>query len=143
MEDQIRQLAFLDPLTRLPNRRMLDDRLSQAIAASKRSGRYAAVMALDLDNFKRINDAHGHAVGDLLLIEVARRITSCVREVDTVARIGGDEFVAMLCELDTDKTQSAWQAKRIAEKVRLCQHRCGAVCIYEEDARSSSSLRAA
>ena len=72
---------------------MLNDRLSQAIAASKRSGRYAAVMALDLDNFKRINDAHGHAAGDLLLIEVARRITSCVREVDTVARIGGDEFV--------------------------------------------------
>ena len=82
VDDQIRQLAFLDPLTRLPNRRMLNDRLSQAIAASKRSGRYAAVMALDLDNFKRINDAHGHAAGDLLLIEVARRITSCVREVE-------------------------------------------------------------
>ena len=116
-EEQIRQLAFYDALTQLPNRRLLNDRLEQAMAASKRSGRYGALMFLDLDNFKPLNDTHGHDVGDLLLIEVARRITGCVREMDTCARFGGDEFVVILSELVTDKTESTTQARIVAEKI--------------------------
>jgi diguanylate cyclase (GGDEF)-like protein len=118
MEDQVRQLAFFDPLTKLPNRRLLNDRLSQAMAASTRSACYGAVMVLDLDNFKPLNDTHGHPVGDLLLIEVARRLTSCVRESDTVARFGGDEFVLLLSDLDENKAISTLQAGIIAEKIR-------------------------
>ncbi len=118
MEEQVRQLAFYDPLTKLPNRRMLNDRLSQTMAASKRSGRYGAMMFLDLDNFKPINDTHGHGAGDLVLMEVARRLLSCVRQRDTVARFGGDEFVVMLAEFDSDKAKSTVQAQAIAEKIR-------------------------
>jgi diguanylate cyclase (GGDEF)-like protein/PAS domain S-box-containing protein len=118
MEDQVRQLAFFDPLTNLPNRRLLNDRLSQSMATSKRSGCYGALMFLDLDNFKPLNDAHGHVVGDLLLIEAANRLKSCVREMDTVARFGGDEFVVIASELDTDSAESAAQAGIIAEKIR-------------------------
>jgi diguanylate cyclase (GGDEF)-like protein/PAS domain S-box-containing protein len=118
LQDQVHQLAFFDPLTKLPNRRLLGDRLSQALAAGKRSGCYGALMFLDLDNFKPLNDAHGHVIGDLLLIEVANRITSCVRETDTVARFGGDEFVVLLGELTSDKTQSGAQARLLAEKIR-------------------------
>lgn len=114
----IRNFAFYDTLTQLPNRRLLNDRLGQAKAASKRSGRYGAVMFLDLDNFKPLNDLHGHDVGDLLLIEVAHRILCCVREMDTVARFGGDEFVVMLSELDVDKKRSIAQAKVVAKKIR-------------------------
>lgn len=117
-EKRIRNLAFFDTLTQLPNRRMLDDRLNLAMALSKRTGRHGAVMFVDLDNFKPLNDAHGHAVGDLLLIEVARRLAGCVRETDTVARFGGDEFVVMLTELDTDPQESSALAKRVAEKIR-------------------------
>ncbi|MDP2155533.1 MAG: GGDEF domain-containing protein, partial [Sulfuricella sp.] len=119
MEDQVRQLAFYDTLTKLPNRRLLNDRLIQAMAASKRSGCYGAVMFLDLDNFKPLNDTHGHAVGDLLLIEVADRLKSCVREMDTVARFGGDEFVVMLSDLNADKDESTSQAEIVAEKIRI------------------------
>ena len=118
LEDQVRQLAFFDALTGLPNRRLLDDRLNHAMAASKRSGLYGALMFLDLDNFKPLNDTHGHGVGDLLLIEVAKRLTGCVRETDTVARLGGDEFVVMLGELGADKAQSTEQAAGVAEKIR-------------------------
>jgi diguanylate cyclase (GGDEF)-like protein/PAS domain S-box-containing protein len=117
-QEQVRQLAFYDPLTGLPNRRLLGDRLNQTMAASKRSGIFAALMFLDLDNFKPLNDAHGHGIGDLLLIEVARRLSACVREVDTVARFGGDEFVVMIGELHTGRTESAEQALAVAEKVR-------------------------
>jgi len=118
-EEQIRNLAFYDALTQLPNRRLLDDRLGQAMAASRRSGHYGALMFLDLDNFKPLNDKYGHGVGDLLLIEVARRIGRCVRETDTVARFGGDEFVVMLSELDADKAESVAQAGIVAEKIRV------------------------
>jgi len=118
MEEQVRQLAFYDSLTGLANRRLLNDRMAQAMAASKRSGRYGAVIFLDLDNFKPLNDTCGHDVGDLLLIEVARRLTGCVREVDTVARFGGDEFVVMLDELDEDKAASTTEAGIVAEKIR-------------------------
>ena len=117
-EEQIRNLAFYDTLTKLPNRRMFDDRLNQAMAASNRTGRYGALMFLDMDNFKPLNDQYGHSAGDLLLKEVAHRIISCVREMDTVSRFGGDEFVVMLTELDTDKKPSIAQAGIVAEKIR-------------------------
>jgi len=117
-QEQVRQLAFYDALTGLPNRRLLGDRLNQTMAASKRSGLFAALMFLDLDNFKPLNDAHGHSVGDQLLIEVARRLCTCVREMDTVARFGGDEFVVMLGELEADRAQSIAQAAAVAEKIR-------------------------
>lgn len=117
-EEQIKTLAFYDTLTQLPNRRMLNDRIRQAIAASKRNGCYCALMFMDLDNFKPLNDAQGHSAGDALLIEAARRICSCVREVDTVARFGGDEFVVLLSELGEDKAESTAQTGIIAEKIR-------------------------
>jgi diguanylate cyclase (GGDEF)-like protein/PAS domain S-box-containing protein len=117
-EEHIRNLAFYDVLTQLPNRRLLNDRLKQVNAAGKRSGRYNALMFLDLDNFKLLNDVYGHGVGDLLLIEVAHRITRCVREMDTVARFGGDEFVVMLSELDVEKKQAFKQTRIVAEKIR-------------------------
>jgi diguanylate cyclase (GGDEF)-like protein len=116
--DQLRELAFHDALTGLPNRLMLNDRINQTMAASKRSGLYGAVMFIDLDKFKPINDAHGHEVGDLLLKDVARRLNESVREMDTVARVGGDEFVVMLSELRTDRNESAKQAAGVAEKIR-------------------------
>lgn len=117
-EEEIRRLAFYDSLTQLPNRRLLDDRLDHAMAAGRRSGRYGALMFIDLDNFKPLNDLHGHYMGDLLLIEVSRRITRCLRETDTVARFGGDEFVVLLGELDTDLSASVSQAALVAEKIR-------------------------
>lgn len=117
-ESEIHNLAYYDPLTHLPNRRLLNDRLIMTAATSRRSGRYGAVMFIDLDNFKPLNDAHGHVAGDLLLIEAARRITQCVRAVDTVARFGGDEFVVILGELDICESGSAAQANIVAEKIR-------------------------
>ncbi|MDD4930123.1 MAG: sensor domain-containing diguanylate cyclase [Gallionella sp.] len=117
-EKEIRKLAFYDALTQLPNRRLLNDRLEQAMAASKRSGRYCAMMFVDMDNFKPINDLHGHSMGDLLLAEAARRLGRCLREMDTVARFGGDEFVILLSELHTGKPESTAQAEVVAEKIR-------------------------
>ena len=119
MEDRVRQLAFHDALTQLPNRRLLGDRLAQAIAASSRSGCYGALMFLDLDNFKSLNDLHGHGVGDLLLIEAAQRLARSVRVADTVARFGGDEFVVMLGVLSADRVESHRLAATIAEKIRV------------------------
>ena len=117
-EEKIYNLAFYDALTQLPNRRLLSDRLEQAMAASKRSGEHGAVMLLDLDNFKALNDIHGHSMGDALLKEVGRRITTCLRETDTVARFGGDEFVLVLGQLEKDRAESNIQANVVAEKVR-------------------------
>jgi diguanylate cyclase (GGDEF)-like protein/PAS domain S-box-containing protein len=119
LENVVRQMAFHDPLTQLPNRRLLSDRLNQSMAASKRSGVYGALMFLDLDNFKSLNDTHGHDMGDLLLIEVAQRLKNGVREMDSVARFGGDEFVVMISELKTDLVESTAEAARVAEKIRL------------------------
>lgn len=131
-EEQIRNLAFYDALTQLPNRRLLKDRLEQAMSASKRSGLYGALMFFDLDNFKPLNDEHGHGVGDLLLKKVACRITSCVREMDTVARFGGDEFVVLLSELNQDKAKSISQASVVAEKIRATLDKPHTLEIREE-----------
>lgn len=118
-EEQVLLLALHDPLTHLPNRRMLQDRLSLAIANNRRNAEFSALMILDLDKFKPLNDTYGHAAGDQLLVEVAKRLVSNVREIDTVARIGGDEFVIVLGELGSGRVESIEKASRIAEKIRL------------------------
>jgi len=117
-ETQIMELAFYDALTKLPNRRLLTDRLHQEMEKSKRNARYGALIFLDLDHFKPLNDTHGHMAGDLLLVEAARRLKACVRAADTLARIGGDEFVVLLPQLNQDAALSAVQAKKVAEKIR-------------------------
>jgi len=117
-EAEIHNLAFYDPLTQLPNRRLLIDRLHHALASNNRSHSHAALLFIDLDYFKTLNDTRGHDVGDLQLIEVAHRLQSCVREVDTVARLGGDEFVVMLEDLDADMDQAAAQAMLTGEKIQ-------------------------
>ena len=116
-EEQIRHLAFYDPLTHLPNRRLLLDRVQQAMALGERTGGRGALLFIDLDQFKSLNDTLGHDVGDLLLIEVARRLQESIRASDTAARLGGDEFVVMLEELAHDATEAAEQARVVAEKV--------------------------
>lgn len=119
MQDQVHQMAFHDPLTQLPNRHLLSDRLNQAMAANERRGCHAAVMMLDLDNFKTLNDTHGHLAGDSLLVEAANRLKDSIREMDTVARFGGDEFVVLLSTLNVDREESTVQASLIAEKIRV------------------------
>ena len=114
---EIEQLAFYDPLTGLPNRRLLLDRLRQAMASSTRSERYGALLFLDLDNFKTLNDTLGHDIGDLLLQQVAQRLATCVREGDTVARLGGDEFVVMLEDLSENMQEAATQTETVGEKI--------------------------
>ncbi|MBT0960763.1 EAL domain-containing protein [Denitromonas iodatirespirans] len=116
-ERKIEHLAFYDLLTDLPNRRLLQDRLHHAMAGNARSGRMGALLFIDLDNFKILNDTCGHDVGDLLLIEVARRLGTCVREGDTISRLGGDEFVVMLEDLNANWSEAATQAKSVAEKI--------------------------
>jgi diguanylate cyclase (GGDEF)-like protein/PAS domain S-box-containing protein len=116
-EEQIHRLAFFDPLTNLPNRRLLLDRLRQACATTSRQGTHGALLFLDLDHFKMLNDAKGHQYGDRLLIEVAGRLSASVRKSDTVSRLGGDEFVVMLVGLDADATTAASQAESVAEKI--------------------------
>ena len=117
-EDEIRNLAFYDPLTKLPNRRLLMDRFGQAILISERTRQYGAVLFLDMDKFKTINDTLGHDYGDLMLIEVAKRISFVVRQVDTVARLGGDEFVVLIEELGISAMDATEKVIPIAEKVR-------------------------
>jgi diguanylate cyclase (GGDEF)-like protein/PAS domain S-box-containing protein len=116
-EEEISNLAFFDPLTHLPNRRLLTDRLTQALVSSARSAGVGALLFIDLDDFKTLNDTLGHDIGDLLLQQVALRLTSCVREGDTVARFGGDEFVVMLEDLSHDLPDAAAQAKMVGEKI--------------------------
>ncbi|WP_273118965.1 putative bifunctional diguanylate cyclase/phosphodiesterase [Ferrovum myxofaciens] len=116
-DEKIHQLAFYDPLTGLPNRRLLHDRLQQAMTSSVRSQCKGALLFLDLDNFKVLNDTRGHDIGDLLLIEVAKCLRDCVRSGDTVARIGGDEFIIMLENLSEDTQQAAAAAQDVGEKV--------------------------
>ncbi len=116
-EKEIQHLAFYDHLTDLPNRLLLTDRLQQAIASSGRSGQQCALLFIDLDNFKTLNDTLGHDMGDLLLQQVAQRLVSCVREDDTVARLGGDEFVVVLENLNGQPYEAAEQAETVCEKI--------------------------
>ncbi|MDH4261678.1 MAG: EAL domain-containing protein [Spirochaetia bacterium] len=117
-EEEIRNLAFYDALTKLPNRRLLLDRLSNSLTTSIRSNNYCAVLFLDMDKFKTLNDTLGHFYGDMLLIEVSERIKSCIREKDTVARLGGDEFVVLIEEIDSNMEQAAQKIAIVAEKIR-------------------------
>lgn len=116
-EANLQQLAFYDPLTQLPNRRLLVDRLNRALVASARNGKDGALLFIDLDHFKRLNDSLGHEVGDLLLLQVAERLVSCVRVGDTVARQGGDEYLVMLEDLSTDAEAAAAQAELMGKKI--------------------------
>ena len=116
-DDKIHQLAFHDPLTNLPNRSLLRERLLQAMASSARSQHRGALLFIDLDNFKTLNDTRGHDVGDLLLIEISKRLQNCVRDIDTVARLGGDEFIVMLEDLSEEDQQAAAVARDIGEKI--------------------------
>lgn len=116
-DEKIKNLAFYDPLTHLANRRLLIDRLQHALASSLRSGREGALLFIDLDHFKNLNDTHGHDIGDVLLEQVGKRLTACVREGDTVARLGGDEFVVMLEDLSNHTLEAAEQTESIGKKI--------------------------
>jgi diguanylate cyclase (GGDEF)-like protein/PAS domain S-box-containing protein len=152
-ENEIHNLAFYDALTNLPNRRLMLDRFQLALSGSARHNQYGAVLFLDMDRFKVLNDTLGHDCGDLMLIEVATRIQSCVREVDTVARLGGDEFVVLLEELDAGAIQASQKAALIAEKIRVSlsapyrlkdnEHFSSpsiGVCLYHGNAESVDTL---
>lgn len=118
-EETIHQLAFFDDLTGLPNRRLLHDRVQQHLHAMTRSPQGAALMFIDVDNFKDINDTLGHGVGDVLLCQMAQRMGECIRAQDTLARQGGDEFVVMLVDLSSKPQEAARQAEQVAQKIRL------------------------
>ncbi|MFZ6760477.1 EAL domain-containing protein [Undibacterium sp. Ji50W] len=130
-EDEIKNLAFYDPLTRLPNRRLLTDRLQQALASCARSGRKGALMYIDLDNFKTLNDTQGHHKGDLLLQQVSARLIHCVREDDTVARIGGDEFVLLLENLSEASNEAATQIEMVGKKILVALNQAYDLAGYE------------
>lgn len=121
-EEQIRELALYDPLTGLANRRLLRDRLEHALATSQRSQRHGALLMMDLDNFKTLNDTQGHDVGDALLVEVGRRVSKEVRASDTVARLGGDEFVVILEALGRDPGQAQQKAIQLATAIQQALH---------------------
>jgi diguanylate cyclase (GGDEF)-like protein len=146
--DELTKLAAHDVLTGLPNRKLLSDRLQQALAIAKRNSAHLALMYIDLDDFKPINDTYGHATGDLLLKETAGRIQDCVRESDTVARIGGDEFLVLLPLIETEQ-----DAIMVAEKIRfalnqlfelagerLCISASAGIAIYPEHGSEEAVL---
>ncbi len=122
-EEDVKRLAYFDALTGLPNRRLLQDRLQRALAASTRNGKQGALMFIDLDDFKSLNDTLGHAIGDLLLQQVAQRLATCTREGDTIARLGGDEFVIILEGLSERSFDAAAQTELVGMKIltALCQ----------------------
>ncbi|WP_237711193.1 EAL domain-containing protein [Oceanimonas sp. GK1] len=147
-EDKIRRLAYYDPLTGLPNRRLLEDRLDLAIRHANRSKQHLAVIFLDLDHFKQVNDTLGHAAGDELLLEVSRRIRTRLREDDTLARLGGDEFIVLLPELN-EPDEASRVARRlidaIAEPFQINNHQFRIGCslgvsLYPDDANSAEQL---
>ena len=119
MEKELRNFAFSDALTQLPNRRQLMDRLKHALRVCKRHYSYGAVLFLDLNKFKLLNDTYGHDVGDQLLIEVAKRLKNLTRDTDTVARLGGDEFVVLLEDIDKEASKAALHAAHVLEKISL------------------------
>jgi diguanylate cyclase (GGDEF)-like protein/PAS domain S-box-containing protein len=139
-EERIKELAFFDALTRLPNRRLLWDRLRQAIAVSAQTGTCGALLFLDLDNFKTLNDTLGHDKGDLLLQQVAARLSGCAREGDTVARVGGDEFVIVLGSLSASRDEAASQTEAIGESILSVL--AGACQLEGVDYRTSASIGA-
>ena len=112
------QLAYHDSLTRLPNRRLLKDRLGQAVLRARRLGNHGAVLFIDLNRFKELNDTHGHHVGDLLLVQVAQHLRQHLRQSDTAARLGGDEFVVLLEGLGADAAQAARHTAAVAAEIR-------------------------
>ncbi len=137
-KSEIRRLAFYDPLTDLPNRRLLQDRLEHALTATGRSHHHGALMLIDLDNFKALNDTWGHDKGDLLLKQVALRLSSCVRDCDTVARLGGDEFVVLIDDAGAIAADAMASARTVAEKVLT---RLGAIYdVAGREHRSGSSI---
>ncbi|MBP7467888.1 MAG: GGDEF domain-containing protein [Thauera sp.] len=156
-EEAIRNLAFLDTLTGLPNRRFLLDRLRQGLANSRRHGNHGALLFIDLDHFKSINDTYGHEAGDKLLCEVARRLRQSVREGDTVARLGGDEFVVMLEDLGASGHEACERGAAIGDKILAAlnepfdidgdQHHTtpsiGVTCFGSADERAEDLLRRA
>jgi diguanylate cyclase (GGDEF)-like protein/PAS domain S-box-containing protein len=119
LDETIKNLAYHDTLTQLPNRRLLLDRLDQTQTSTKRNSNWAGLVFLDLDRFKILNDTHGHQAGDLLLVEVARRLVSCVRGIDTVARLGGDEFVVLLSDLGGTEDQAQHAMHHVTEKMLI------------------------
>jgi diguanylate cyclase (GGDEF)-like protein/PAS domain S-box-containing protein len=156
-EEEIRRLAFYDSLTALPNRSLLHDRLGQAVAGAHRNRRNGAVLFIDLDNFKDINDTLGHEVGDNLLRQVAQRMLETMREADTLARLGGDEFVVVLNDLHPDPARAAAQAEalgrkliavlaepyRLGERERHCTPSIGVTLFGEEETTPDELLRQA
>lgn len=137
-EEKIRHLAYFDPLTQLPNRRLLHDRLDHALASSARSKRRGALLFIDLDDFKALNDTLGHGIGDLLLEQIAQRLATCVREGDTVARFGGDEFVVMLEGLSENIDEAAAQSQDIGEKILATLNQTYYLGAYEN--RTTASI---
>jgi diguanylate cyclase (GGDEF)-like protein/PAS domain S-box-containing protein len=136
-EQDIRNLAFYDPLTGLPNRRLLLDRMFIGLGQSARSGNYGALMFIDLDYFKVLNDTKGHEFGDKMLAEVAHRLSACVRETDSVARFGGDEFVVMLENMSANLDEAVSQAGVIAEKMRVSLAQTYLISGYVHESSSS------
>jgi len=116
-EDEIYNLAYYDSLSQLPNRRLMIDRLDHALAASSRSGQYGALLYLDVDNFKHLNDTKGHHYGDLLVIQIADRLKACLRDNDTVARFGGDEFIVMIENLGERPDLTAFHIQKVCDKI--------------------------
>jgi diguanylate cyclase (GGDEF)-like protein/PAS domain S-box-containing protein len=146
-EQEIQQLAFFDVLTGLPNRTLLHDRLEQMFAAAHRDGGHFALLFMDLDRFKYVNDSMGHTVGDKLLQAVAKRIQECVREGDTVARLGGDEFVVLLREADgagatkvAEKLIKSIGEPFLIDGVQIATHASIGISLYPEDAQDSDTL---
>ena len=146
-QESIRQLAYFDPLTQLPNRRMLQDRVGQALASAEREGKLSALLFIDLDQFKTINDSLGHSAGDQLLIEVAKRLLGCVRRMDTVARLGGDEYVVLLTDVTLEGTSEV--ARKILDVVALPfqfnEHELGVtpslgISVFPQDGRDFETL---
>lgn len=148
IQRQLNYLAFYDPLTELPNRALFFDRLNQALAYHKRTGGSFALMVLDLDGFKRVNDSYGHPIGDMLLVAVGRQLRTCIREADTVARMGGDEFTILLQDIHQSDNVTLVASKilaTLAEPVLLMEHTCHisasiGICIAPRDGHDMETL---
>ncbi|WP_259054569.1 sensor domain-containing protein [Methylohalomonas lacus] len=139
-EHEIQYLAFYDQLTQLPNRQLMLDRLQRAINATSRNGQHGALLFIDLDNFKILNDTLGHDIGDLLLQQVAQRLTTCIRESDSLSRLGGDEFVVMLENLGGDSLEAASQAETIGEKILAALNESYSLSDYEHQCTPSIGI---